>query len=116
MNGLAQSEGAPAYDRFCANRKLNYKKLKNMYEFAAFIDYGLHTIQFNMKNPDVVEVAVSAHTKHIIQLLNSENGELVLKAMIVRKYSGLGWVWMKLKKYTYYYSAFVMSIYYDFLR
>ena len=116
MNKLVQSEGAPAYDRFCENRKLKGKKLKNVYEFAAFINYGLGTIQFNMQNPDTIEVPVSAHTKHVIQLLNSEHGELILKAMIARKYSGFGWVWMKLKKYTYFYLAFIMGIYYDFIR
>jgi hypothetical protein len=116
MNKLCQSEGAPAYDRFCENRKLKNKRLVNVYEFAAFIDYGLGTIQFNMKNPDTIEVPVSVHTKHVIQLLNSDHGELILKAMVVRKYSGFGWAWMKLKKYIYLSVAFILGVYYDLIR
>jgi hypothetical protein len=115
MNKLCQSEGATAYERFCNYRKLNGKRTSTIYEFAAFIDYGLGTIKRNMKHPGEIEVPVNAHTKHTVNLLNSEHGEMLLKAMIIRKYSGFGLILMKLKKYYYFFAAFIMGVYYDMI-
>ena len=89
MNKLMQSEGATAYERFCINRKLNKEKTTTIYEFAAFIDYGLGTLRRNMKDPDAIEVPVSEHTKHQINLLNSDHGEMLLKAMIAKRYASI---------------------------
>ncbi len=113
MNKLMQSEAAIAFERFCVNRKLNKEKVATVYEFAAFIDYGLGTIRRNMKDPNAIEVPVSDHTKHQINLLNSDHGELLLKAMIVKRYTGHKWILLKAKKHYYLCTSWFFSMYYD---
>jgi hypothetical protein len=110
---LNTQEGNIAYELFCQQRKLDQSKILTVYEFMTFINLGVKTIRLSMQIPDAEALPVSRQTKRQIQMLNSEYGPILLKAMIAKRYASYRWPFFKLKKYSYVFLGMVFSIYYE---
>jgi hypothetical protein len=113
MSELQQLEGEKAFSLFCLQRKLNKDEVLPIFEFSAFIGIRIRDMSYVMKNANSSTMPINPLVKKRFDMLNSEYGPTLLKAMILKQYASHRWPFLKIKKYIYFIIAFILSGYYE---
>lgn len=113
MIKIEADQGIKALTTFCNERNLDKDKVFNLFEFLAFIRIGTRGMLNMIKEPNLMEIDLPEEAGSAITALSSEHGPIIVKAMIINRYTPSKWPVLRLRKWKYLMTAFVMSLYYE---